>query len=137
MARENARSHGVASRIRFFEGDLFEPLEELDIGEQADIIVSNPPYISSGDSPALQPEVRDHEPSIALFAGPDGTEVHRRIIEKAPRFLNSKGRLIMEMGLGQAATLRRMIQDTGEYDDSPRVLKDLAGIERVTVARKK
>lgn len=135
VARENARSHGVAYRIRFLEGDLFEPLEELDIGGQVDIIVSNPPYIASGDRTALQPEVRDHEPSMALFAGPDGTEVHRKIIEQAPRLLNSNGRLIMEMGLGQAGTLRRIIRDTRAYD-SPRVLKDLAGIERVIEAKK-
>jgi release factor glutamine methyltransferase len=136
VARDNARSHGVAGRIRFLEGDLFEPLEELDIGGQVDIIVSNPPYIASGDRTALQPEVRDHEPSMALFAGPDGTEVHRKIIEQAPRLLNSNGRLIMEMGLGQAGTLRRIIRDTRAYD-SPRVLKDLAGIERVIVAQRK
>ncbi len=136
VARENARRHGVEDRIRFFEGDLFGPLEELDIRGQIDIIVSNPPYIASGDRPALQPEVRDYEPAMALFAGPDGMELHRRIVVTAPLFLKCNGELVMEMGIGQAEALTRMIRETGLYD-TPAVLKDLAGIERVIEARKK
>ncbi len=136
VARENARRHGVEDRIRFFEGDLFGPLEELDIHRQLDIIVSNPPYIASGDRPALQPEVRDYEPAMALFAGPDGIEIHRRIVSAAPLFLKSNGALVMEMGIGQAEALARMIRESGEYA-APGVLKDLAGIERVIKARKK
>jgi release factor glutamine methyltransferase len=135
VARENARRHGVQDRIRFFEGDLFGPLEELDIHGQIDIIVSNPPYIASGDRPELQPEVRDYEPAMALFAGPDGMELHRRIVSTAPLFLKSTGALVMEMGIGQAGALTRMIRETGVYD-TPAVLKDLAGIERVIEAKK-
>jgi release factor glutamine methyltransferase len=135
IARENARRHGLADRIRFFEGDLFAPLDELDLHGQVDIIVSNPPYVPSGDRPALQPEVRDFEPAEALFAGPDGTAVHRSIIGKTQEFLKQRGVLIMEMGLGQAPELIRMIEKTEAYD-APVVLKDLAGIERVVVAKK-
>jgi release factor glutamine methyltransferase len=135
VARENARVHEVPGGIRFLEGDLFGPLEELDIRGQVDIIVSNPPYVPLGERRTLQPEVRDYEPAAALFAGPDGTELHRRIIGTAPRFLKGKGCLIMEMGLGQADKLRQMVRDAGAYD-SPSVLKDLAGIERVIEARK-
>jgi len=72
---------------------------------------------------------------MALFAGPDGTTVHRRIIGKAHEFLKRRGVLIMEMGLGQVEALARMIRETGAYD-APAVLKDLAGIERVIVAKK-
>jgi release factor glutamine methyltransferase len=136
VARENARGHGVSGGIRFLEGDLFGPLEELDIEDQVDIIVSNPPYVPSGDRRTLQPEVRDYEPAAALFAGADGMDIHRRIIEKAQRFLRGNGFLIMEMGLGQAEKLGQMVRDSGGYD-SPRVLKDLAGIERVIVAQRK
>jgi release factor glutamine methyltransferase len=136
VARENACRHGVGDRIRFFEGDLFGPLEELGIHRQLDSIVSNPPYIASGDRPALQPEVRDYEPAMALFAGPDGMELHRRIIGVAPRFLKSNGTLVMEMGIGQAEALARMIRESGAYA-APEVLKDLAGIERVIVAQRK
>ena len=115
---------------------MFCSLEELDIEEQVDIIVSNPPYVPSGNRSELQPEVRDYEPAAALFAGADGMDIHRRIIEKAPRFLRGNGFLIMEMGLGQAEKLGQMVRDGGGYD-SPRVLKDLAGIERVIMSRKK
>jgi release factor glutamine methyltransferase len=136
VARENARRQGVSGGIRFLEGDLFGPLEELEIRGGVDIVVSNPPYIPSGDRSVLQPEVRDYEPVAALFAGPDGTEIHRRIIGQASRFLERGGSLIMEMGIGQAEKLRQAVCESGSYD-APRVLKDLAGIERVIEARKK
>jgi len=136
VARENARNHGVSERIRFLEGDLFQPLEELDIRGQVDIIVSNPPYVRSGDHRTLQPEVRDYEPAIALFAGPQGTEMQQQIISAAPAYLKRHGVLIMEMGIGQSKTLIRMVMEIGEYH-APEVYKDLAGIERVIVAEKK
>jgi release factor glutamine methyltransferase len=101
----------------------------------ADIIVSNPPYVRSGDLPTLQPEVRDFEPELALIAGPEGTEIQQRIIVTAPEFLKKYGALIMEMGQGQSGALMRMVNDTGRYD-VPKIMKDLAGIERVIVARK-
>jgi len=135
IAKENARKHGVSDRIRFLEGDLYQPLEMLDILGGVDIIVSNPPYVQSGDYDMLQPEVRDFEPAMALFAGPQGTEIHRKIIEGAPAYLKQTGALIMEMGLGQAKFLTKMTQDTEAYG-VPEILKDLAGIERVIVAKK-
>jgi release factor glutamine methyltransferase len=135
VARENARNHSVADRIRFLEGDLFEPLEELDIRGQIDIIVSNPPYVRESDLPALQSEVKDYEPLMALIAGPEGTEMAREIIKHATEYLNKNGALIMEMGLGQAGALTRMTEATGAYS-KPEILKDLAGIDRVIVAKK-
>jgi release factor glutamine methyltransferase len=135
VARENTRDHGVADRIRYLEGDLFEPLKELDIRGQIDIIVSNPPYVRESDLAALQSEVKDYEPLMALVAGPEGTEIAQRIIRHATEYLKKNGALIMEMGLGQAGALTRMTEATGAYGKSE-VLKDLAGIERVIVARK-
>jgi len=135
VARENTRRHGVSEQIRFLPGDLFEPLEELDIRGQIDIIVSNPPYVQAGDLSTLQPEVRDYEPEMALIAGPGGTEIAKRIIQLSPEYLKKNGALIMEMGLGQAEALTRMVEATGAYGDRE-LLKDLAGIERVIVARK-
>jgi release factor glutamine methyltransferase len=136
VARENARNHGVADRIRFLEGDLFGPLEELDIQGKVDIIVANPPYVPARDLAALQSEVRDFEPETALIAGPQGTEIHQRIISTAPRYLKQHGLLIMEMGIGQTETLIQMVKASDAYD-MPEVLKDLAGIERVIVAKTK
>ena len=135
VAMENARNHEVSARIRFLEGDLFEPLGELDLRGRIDIIVSNPPYIPSGDLGALQPEVRDYEPGMALIAGPDGTEIQKRIINEAPEFMKKNGALILEMGLGQAAALAAFFKENGKYR-APEILNDLAGIERVIVARK-
>jgi release factor glutamine methyltransferase len=135
LARENTRNHGVSERIRFLFGDLFEPLEELDIRGQIDIIVSNPPYVQEGDLATLQPEVRDYEPEMALIAGPMGTEIAMRIIDNAPAYLKQNGALIMEMGLGQSGPLMRAVQATNTYG-KPKILKDLAGIDRVLVVRK-
>ncbi len=136
VARQNARKHAVTERIRFLEGDLFKPLEELDLRATFDVITANPPYIPSGDLPALQPEVRDYEPQVALIAGPRGTEIHERIIHEARHFLKHGGSLIMEMGLGQADALVRIVAESGSYGD-PEVLKDLAGIDRVFIARRR
>ena len=135
IAHENARRHGVSDRIRFFEGDLLGPLDELDLRGKADVITANPPYIKSSELHTLQAEVRDFEPEMALIAGPEGTEIAQRIIDTAHQFLKKGGSLIMEMGMGQAETLRRMVKDTGKYS-TIEILKDLAGIERVLVVKK-
>ena len=135
VARENAARHGVLDRIRFINGDLFQPLEELDIRGQIDIIVSNPPYVRLADCNTLQPEVSDYEPKVALVAGPIGTEIHRRIISVTPEYLKRQGSLVMEMGIGQADVLLDMVAVSGAYAATT-VLKDLAGIQRVLVAKK-
>lgn len=135
IAQENARLNGVADRIRFLEGDLFGPLEEMDLRGRIDCIAANPPYVRSGDLTALQPEVRDFEPEMALVAGPEGTEISERIILQAPEYLKSGCSLIMEMGLGQAAALRKIIEETHMFG-SIEIVKDLAGIERVITAKR-
>lgn len=135
VARTNAGRHGTADRIRFLEGDLFNPLAGLDVRGRADVITANPPYVRSGEFAKLQPEVRDFEPEIALVAGPDGTEVAERIILAAPDHLKQGAPLIMEMGIGQGEALEAVAEQTGAYA-SVRVLKDLAGIERVIIAKK-
>jgi release factor glutamine methyltransferase len=136
IAQENARQNDVANRIRFLEGDLFEPLEEMDIRGRIDVIVTNPPYVRSGDLTTLQPEVRDFEPEMALVAGPEGTEIAERIIRQAPEYLKPGAPLIMEMGIGQTASLRKIIENTHAFGPIE-VVKDLAGIERVIVVRRK
>ncbi len=135
VARQNARLHGVTEQIRFFGGDLFRPLEELDILEQADVITANPPYIETAALGSLQPEVRDFEPELALIAGSKGTEVHEVIIRQARSFLKKNGRLIMEMGIGQADALIAGANAAGAYS-APQILKDLAGIDRVIILKR-
>lgn len=136
VARRNAQRHGVADRIRFLEGDLFGPLEELDLFERADIITANPPYVRADDLPSLQPEVKDHEPRIALVAGPEGTEIAERIIAGAPAYLRKSGILVMEMGMGQAGLLSSKVMGNSAYRD-PELLNDLLDIERVLFVEKK
>lgn len=136
VARENAARHEVNGRVRFLEGDLFQPFRELDLKERIDVITANPPYIKAHDLPELQPEVRDYEPEAALIAGPEGIEVHKRIIFEAPDFLKKNGALVMEMGIDQSGALIKLIDAAAVYD-TPRVLKDLAAIDRVIIARKK
>lgn len=136
IAQENARLNNVADRIRFLEGDLFGTLEEMDLRGRIDCVVTNPPYVRSDDLAALQPEVRDFEPEMALVAGPDGTEIAERIIHQAPEYLKPGGSLIMEMGVGQTAALKKIIEDTHLFGPVG-IVKDLAGIDRVLVAIKK
>jgi len=136
IARENARLNGVADRVRFLEGDLFGPLSEMDLRGRIDCIVTNPPYVRSGDLATLQPEVKDFEPEMALVAGPEGTDIAKRIIRQAPEYLKPGGSLIMEMGIGQAAALRKIIEDTHKFG-TVGTMKDLAGIERVIIIKRK
>ncbi|MDA8100819.1 MAG: peptide chain release factor N(5)-glutamine methyltransferase [Nitrospiraceae bacterium] len=136
VAHRNASGNKGGERIRFFEGDLFEPLKGLDSRGKFDVITANPPYIPAGELASLQPEVRDFEPEEALIAGPEGTEISRRILAEAPEYLKPGGTLIMEMGIGQARMLAAMANATGKYE-SVELLKDLAGIERVIRATKK
>jgi release factor glutamine methyltransferase len=136
VARENARLHDVSERIRFFEGDVFEPLRGADLLRQVDVITANPPYIPSGEFPGLQLEVRDYEPTAALVAGPKGTEIARRIIDEAAGFLTKDGLLILEMGQGQAEELKRAGEAVNAYGGVS-ILQDPAGIARVLVLRKR
>ena len=135
IAQENARRNEVAMRIRFLVGDLFTPIRELDLQGRVDVIATNPPYIPANDLSGLQPEVRDFEPEMALIAGPVGIEIGAAIIQQAHPFLKKGGTLIMEMGMAQAASLSSIVNKTGKYR-TPEIVKDLAGIERVLLARK-
>ncbi len=136
VAQENALLNGVAGRICFLEGDLFGPLAEQDLGGRIDLVTANPPYVRDSECAALQPEVRDFEPKMALFSGPKGTEIAERITRDAPSYLRRGGSLVMEMGIGQAAVLRKILAENGNYSETE-VLRDLAGIDRVIVATRK
>jgi release factor glutamine methyltransferase len=135
VARKNSAAHDVSGRIRFLAGNLFQPIQELDIQGKVDVITANPPYIPSRDLPSLQPEVRDFEPEMALIAGTEGTEIHERIIKEAPLFLKKGGSLIMEMGVGQAERLIAVAETSGVFT-TPEIQKDLAGIDRIIILQK-
>ncbi|MBX3026475.1 peptide chain release factor N(5)-glutamine methyltransferase [bacterium] len=126
VARRNAQRHGVAERIRFLAGDLYEPLSA---GATFDLIVSNPPYLAPGD--AASPETAC-EPPTALFAGADGLDVIRRVVAGAPSRLAPAGALLVEIGAGQAAAAQALAAAAGL---AARVAPDLAGIPRLLVAQ--
>lgn len=135
MAKENASKHGVLRQVQFFEGDLFQPLEQLGLKGKVDIIISNPPYVPTGLLGYLDPEVKNYEPQTALVAGPHGTELHQRIIEASAAYLRRHGSLLMEMGIGQGEMLLDMLRVSDSFI-SPAIFKDLAGIDRAIMARK-
>ena len=143
VAKENAIIHNVAGRITFLKGDLCIPFNPpsppfVKGGKEGlfDIIVSNPPYIPTGDIEGLMPEVRDWEPRWALDGGKDGLEIVRKIIKDAPLFLKSKGFLAMEIGFGQSEEVSRIISETDKFHNI-KTIKDLSGIERVVTAWKR
>ena len=139
LARANAERHAVADRIEFLQGDLFEPLQESGRSEAAggrfDFIVSNPPYIADSEWETLQPDVRLHEPRLALVAGSDGLDVIRRLIAEAPQFLLPGGRLLFEIDPAQADPVCTLLEAAGDYDEV-RIVNDVSRQPRVALARR-
>jgi len=128
VARRNAARHGVTDRIVFSEGDLLETVDGL-----FDAIVANPPYVIDRARPALQPEVRDHEPSVALFGGADGLAIVARLVATAPERLRHGGFLIFEFGLGQELEIERLLEQSPELT-LVSLRRDLQGIARTAIA---
>jgi release factor glutamine methyltransferase len=135
VARANATAHGLGDRIAFLEGDLFAPLRGKGLEGRFDMVTANPPYIPSGALAALQPEVRQWEPTQALDGGPDGLRFYRRIVPEAARYLRRGGLLALEVGAGQAEAVRALIRSAGHYDSVASV-PDLAGTPRVVLAER-
>jgi len=107
VARRNAAALNVADRIEFRLGDLLDPVADLD---PFDVILSNPPYIPTGEIEHLERGVRDYEPLVALDGGPDGLAVVTRLIEQAPLHLKPGGHLILEIGDAQEEPVRTLIK---------------------------
>jgi release factor glutamine methyltransferase len=128
IARRNAAQHGVSDRIDLRRTDLLDEIEG-----PFDLIVSNPPYVPEIDRPTLPPEVRDHEPAAALFAGPDGLTIIERLLKQAHDRLREGGTLAMEFGHGQSAAIQALVNQTGRFAGVS-VRQDLQGIPRVLIA---
>jgi release factor glutamine methyltransferase len=127
LAKENAARLGLSDRVRFQKTDLFGNLSE-----RFDLIVANLPYVSMQDRDLLAPEVL-LDPEIALFAGPIGDELVRRLIEIAPSHLNPGGLLALEIGINQAEGLTEFLRQKNYHDI--RSKKDYSGISRFLLAR--
>jgi release factor glutamine methyltransferase len=129
VARSNAERNDVASRIRFLEGDLLDP-----VGcEPFEFVISNPPYVPHIDRNTLDVEVRDFEPPQALFAGDEGLAVYRRLIPAAWNALVAGGFVVLEIGFGQQEALHALLKKEGFTEIE--FTADLQGIPRVAVAQ--
>ncbi len=133
-ARGNADALGLAGRLELLETDLFPVCKEDGNGpesarERFDLIVANPPYISTGVIAGLQAEVRDHEPSIALDGGMDGLDFYRRILGGVTQYLYSGGWLLVEIGFDQGETVRKLFEQAGAH--GVRIVRDFGGHDRV------
>ena len=146
VAAANAARHHLTSRIAFLESDLLDALPpervphssrsdgwgNVDDPTRFDAIVSNPPYVPTADRSTLHPQVRDHEPATALFAGPAGLDIYRRLIPQAYAAVKPNGLLALEFGHNQRDAIAALL--AGWH--SVRFLPDLQQIPRVALARK-
>lgn len=130
VARANAVRLGLQARVEFHEGDLLQPLAHL--GPVFDLVASNPPYVAPEDLPKLQPEVRDHEPRLALHAAEGRLSLYRRLCRQARAVLRPDGHLVVEMGHGMEDEVRAACADAGLTVRE--VVPDLQGIARTVVA---
>jgi len=140
VARDNAERHGVADRVRFVQSDLLAAVR----CEPFDLVVSNPPYVATSE--LLEPQVRLYEPQAALYAGPTGLEVYRRLIPQAQQVLVDGGWLLLEIGHGQREAVAQLLSPQPAKGGDPerlagweavQFIDDLQGIPRVATARRR
>lgn len=122
VAKRNLKRHNVEAKLIY--GNLFEG-----ISKRVDMIVSNPPYIESPIIDTLMPEVKEHEPMLALDGGEDGLDFYRKITAQAQNYLNADGWLLFEIGSNQGKIVTRLMKEMGFSDIN--VKKDYAGLDRV------
>lgn len=131
VAVANAARHGVGDRVRFVQGDGFAPLGSA---PPFALIISNPPYIPSGELASLQPEVRDFEPRGALDGGADGLDFYRRLARDAGARLASGGKIMLEFGDAQQEAVRRLFAEQNWIVEA--ILEDYTQRPRILIARK-
>ena len=131
MARENARRLGLAERVALHHGDLLEPVAHL--AGQVDLIACNPPYVDPSEVGSLAPEVRDHEPALALLPKGDRYELYRRLGPQAAKLLGRQRCLVLEIGQAMEAEVSRLGEQSGFVLE--RQVRDLQSFPRVLVWR--
>ena len=130
VAQRNADRHAVTDRLTLIESDCFSALDPVG---KFDLIVSNPPYVSDRELETIQREVR-YEPRAALAGGPDGLDVIRTLLRKAPSFLRSGSHFVFEVGFGQDLTVEQLIDR--EVWDLIEIRRDLQSVPRTVILRK-
>ena len=132
IAAENAERLEVADRVEFISSDLFKGIRGHRYQNFFDLIISNPPYVSRADFPSLPASVKD-DPYIALYGGKDGLDFYRKITREAGVFLKINGVLLMEIGYGQAESVKEILTSSGNFCDIE-FFKDYSDIDRVVKA---
>ncbi|MGN0720801.1 MAG: peptide chain release factor N(5)-glutamine methyltransferase [Anaerovoracaceae bacterium] len=132
VAQRNARLNDCKS-VKFTESDMFDAFCGRLGKKKFNLIISNPPYIPPSVIEGLEPEVRDHEPMMALDGGEDGLDFYRIIAQQAPEHLKKGGVLMMEIGFDQKNAVKGLLQETGRFEKIVG-LTDLTGKDRIIVA---
>lgn len=133
MAMQNAENHKLTERIEFLHGDLFEPLiPELD-RYRFDLIVCNPPYVTTSQYRTLEPNVTDYEPEVALLGGADGLDVYRRICQRIEQFLKSDATVMFEIGYAQGQDVAGLLSQTHLFNTIS-IEKDFQDNDRIVIA---
>jgi release factor glutamine methyltransferase len=132
VARGNASRLRLEGRVAFHQGDLLAPVAHL--AGRVDLVVSNPPYIPADELPGLAPEVRDHDPRIALVPPEGVARLYGRLFAGAAAVVRPGGWIVAELGIGQSTEIRHAAEAAGL--DMIRVLPDLRAIPRVLAARR-
>lgn len=133
IAQRNIEKHGLSERVTLLLGDLFSPLAG---DAMFDMITANPPYVTDGEMNTLPPDIRLHEPELALCGGADGLDIVRRLILEAAARLTDAGALLLEIGSQQGDEVCRLFEATNHYEPA-QIVKDLGGRSRVVWAKKK
>jgi release factor glutamine methyltransferase len=135
-AAKNINKHELKDRITLLCGDLFDPIVPELSGGKFDLIVCNPPYVSTAEFEKLDKNVKDYEPRSALFAGDNGLEVYRRICKKADAFLKSDAAIMLEIGYSQGPAVRELLTQTGCFSEIT-IEKDFQDNDRLAIAKKR
>ena len=134
LARRNGEFLGLGSRVEFRQGDFLNPFADGNFEHNIDLLVCNPPYISSGKVATLPAEIISHEPSLAFDGGPFGVKILQRLLSEAPQFLRPGGWLAFEVGLGQGPAIMDRLRRNSAYADLAAVV-DASGAVRAVLAR--
>lgn len=135
LARKNVEHLKLTGRVQVFQGDLFEPLRPHLPATGVDMIICNPPYISTGRLEADRATLLEHEPREAFDGGPYGLAIHQRVIKEATGLLKAGGVLLFEFGLGQERQMKALFDRSKAYRDV-RFVNNAEGAARVVVAIK-
>ena len=134
LARRNGAMLDLGSRVEFRQGDFLNPFADGQFDHNIDLLVCNPPYISTGKVSTMPTEIIGHEPSLAFDGGPFGVKILQRLLTEAPQYLRHGGWLAFEVGLGQGPALMDRLRRNPAYADVAGVV-DAAGAVRAVVAR--